>query len=302
MNIELIQIFVQVIKNGSFTKAAQHLRLPKSTVSKAISRLEKETGTQLIIRTTRHQNLTTAGQLFYEACSGPLEIIENANKSLIGNDSLITGKIKLTAPEDLGVQIIAPVVAKLCQKHPGLTFELVYTDKVVDLVKNGFDLAVRIGKLKESSLKAKTISYLHPLLVAAPSYLKTKSKITKINDLTQLDCLGLNTPNTSLSWHLKNKKGVAQTITVRPRIVCNQMSGLLSATLAGGGIALIPSFLCRHHIQTKALVPILPQWTTSHLPVSIVSPLPFSSSARLRLTADELVREIQNVLQQEIKS
>lgn len=296
--IELIQIFVQVVKNGSFTKAAQQLRLPKSTVSKALSRLEKETGTPLLIRTTRQQHLTSTGQKFYEACSGPLELIETASKSLSGQDPHVTGNIKLTAPEDLGVQIIAPVVAKLCQKYPGLNFELIYTDKIVDLVKNGFDLAVRIGNLKENSLKAKTIGYLQPVLVAAPSYLKNKPKLTQLEDLIHLDCLSLPPINSTIIWTLKNKQGISRTITVPPRLICNQMSGLLSATLAGGGIALIPSFLCRPYIQDKSLVPLLPHWSCSNLPVSFVSPLPFSSSTRLRIITDELLKEIQKSLQQ----
>lgn len=295
LNLELIQIFVQVVKNGSFTKAANILRLPKSTVSKAISKIEKETGTKLLVRTTRSQTLTSSGKAFYDTCAGPMDIIENAGKSLYGNDSLITGKIKLTAPEDLGSKVIAPAVAILCQKHSGLNFELYYTDEIMDLVKDGYDLAIRIGKLKESSLKEKKLGELNLILVASPKYIKNRSKITKIDDLKSLECLALSNKTTVSSWKLKNKT-ISEQIAIHPRIVSNQMSSLLSAALAGGGIALVPAYLCQDFLNTNELIHVLPQWTSPGLPVSILSPLAFSSSARLRATTDFLANEIQKAL------
>lgn len=295
MNLEFVQIFVQVVKNGSFTKAAIALRLPKSTVSKVISKIEKETGTKLLVRTTRTQSLTAAGKVFYDTCAGPIDTIENAGKSLYGNDSLITGKIKITSPEDLGSHIIAPAVGLLCQKHAGLHFELIYTDEVLDLVKEGYDLAIRIGKLKESSLKEKKIGELNLILVASPKYIKGRAKIAKIEDMKSQDCLVLSNLSTIGSWKLRNKS-TSEQIPIRPRIVSNQMSSLLSASLAGAGVALVPAFLCQQYLKTNELVHILPHWTTPSLPVSILSPLAFSSSARLRTTTDYLATEIQKAL------
>ncbi len=157
MQIELVQVFVQVVKNGSFTRAAETLRVPKSTVSKAISRLESETGTKLLIRTTRSQTLTAAGKVFYDSCVGPIQAIEDAQKSLSGNDSMLNGTLKITAPEDLGTDVIAPACGRLTLKHSGLNFELNYTDQLLDLVKDGYDLAIRIGYLKESGLKSRKV-------------------------------------------------------------------------------------------------------------------------------------------------
>ena len=296
MKIEKIHIFVQVAKYGSFTKAAEHLNLPKSTVSKAITELEKGMGTQLLARTTRQQHLTSEGRFLYESCLGPLETIENVSKALTGNTGIIRGHIKLTAPEDLGVNIIGPTIAKISQQYPELTFELLFTDKLVDLIKNGFDLAIRIGKIKESSLKIKPLGYIEPVLVAAPAYLQDKPKITSVAQLSYLESLGLNTFNSTSIWSFKNKNGISKSVKVQPRIGCNQMSGLLSATLAGGGIALIPRFLCQPHIDQQRLVAILPQWSVTKRPVSLLSPLPFSSSKRLRLVTDELTLALQFIL------
>ncbi|HAG90440.1 MAG TPA: hypothetical protein DCL41_01125 [Bdellovibrionales bacterium] len=295
MDLDLVQIFVQVVKNGSFTKAAQQLRLPKSTVSKALSRLEKDTGTQLLVRTTRSQTLTAAGKEFYDTCVGPLEVIENARKSLYGNDNLITGKIKLTASEDLGSHIIAPAIAELCHKHPGLKFELNYTDDVLDLVADGYDLAVRIGRLKESSLKVKKIGELKLMLVASPKYLDGRPRISKVEDLESQDCLALSSTLNSSGWKLKSKSKSVQ-VPIRPRIASNQMSSLLAATVAGGGIALAPTFLCEPYLRAKKLVQVLPQWSSMGVPVSMLSPLPFSSSARLRTTTDHLATALQSAL------
>jgi DNA-binding transcriptional LysR family regulator len=295
MNLELVHIFVQVVKNGSFTKAASLLRLPKSTVSKALLKLEKETATKLLMRTTRSQRLTAAGKIFYDTCAAPMEAIENAGKSLFGNHSAITGTIKLTAPEDFGPKIIALSTSKLCQQYPGLNFELHYTNEILDLVKDGYDLAVRIGKLKSSSLKEKKMGDLSLILVASPKYLKNKPKCTKAQDLLDLDCLALSRPSSNIVWKLKNKT-TAEQIPLKPRMVSNQMSSLLSAAMHGGGIALVPAFLCQQYIKSQELVHLLPQWSSPRLPVSLLSPLPFSSSARLRTVADFLATEIKSAL------
>ncbi|MBY0316052.1 MAG: LysR family transcriptional regulator [Bdellovibrionales bacterium] len=295
MDLELVHIFIQVIKSGGFSKAADSLKLPKSTVSKAITRLETETGTKLLLRTTRSQTLTASGKAFYDSCVGPLEAIENAQKSLYGSTSLITGNIKLTAPEDLGSEVIAPAAGLLTQKHPGLTFELIYTDEVLDLVKDGYDLAIRIGKLKESSIKVKKLGDIKLILVASPAYLKKKSKISKLEDLQDHDCLFLGPRSSRGQWVLKANASSVQ-VSIRPRIVSNQMSSLIKAALAGSGLALVPIFLAAPDLQSQRLVRVLPQWTTPGVPVSLLSPVPFSSSARLRLVTDHITQEVQKAL------
>jgi len=296
MDIELVQFFVKVVKSGGFSKAAGLLRVPKSTVSKAVSRLEHETGTKLLLRTTRSQTLTAAGKAFYDSCVGPIQAIEDAQKSLVGNDSLLTGTIKLTAPEDLGTAVIAPAAGVLSRRHPGLNFELVYSDEIMDLVKDGFDLAVRIGPLRESALKVKRIGEVKLILVAAPGYLKDQPKIYKPEDLKSHACLTIGVRNSPRGWSLRSAQGASAQIQLSPRIVSNQMSSLIRAAAAGAGVALVPAFLAHSHIESGALVRVLPKWTSQGLAASMLSPLPFSSSARLRMTTDFLLAEIQRAL------
>ncbi|MGE4133317.1 MAG: LysR family transcriptional regulator [Bdellovibrionales bacterium] len=297
MQIELVHIFVQVIRSGSFTRAAETLRVPKSTVSKAVSRLETETGTKLMVRTTRSQTLTAAGKVFYDSCIGPIQAIEDAQKSLSGSDSLLTGTIKVTAPEDLGSEILAPAMAKLIAQHPGLGFELNYTNHILDLVKEGVDLAVRIGPLKESGLKAKRVGDVRLMLVASPHFLKSTGKIAKPEDLKDLACLSLR--DGSSTWSLRSDAGNSSHVKIRPRIESNQMSSLLKAAVAGAGVALVPTFLARRWIEDAELVRVLPKWMSHGRPVSIVSPLAFSSSARLRTTTDLFLSELKKALEQE---
>lgn len=295
MNIELTRIFVKVVQNSSFSKAGELLKVPKSTVSKAVTALEKETGTKLLLRTTRSLTLTPAGKAFYDSCVGPIQTLEDAQRSLHGQDSIVAGLIRITAPEDLGSQVIAPAIARLAQIHPALHFELVYTDEVLDLVKEGFDLAIRIGRLTESSLKAKKIGEVVLVPVASPAYLKKKEKIRTPKDLENHDCLTLNDQNLISKWSLKNENKTAL-LKIKPRISSNQMTSLLNMAIAGGGIALVPQFICRKALKDGVLDYALPGWSSSGLQVHLVSPLSVSSSVRLKMTADLLFTEIRGAL------
>lgn len=295
MELELTRIFVKVAQNGSFSKAALLLKITKSTASKAVTRLEKATGTKLMLRTTRSLTLTAGGRAFYEASLGPIQLLEEAQKSLFGQDSILSGLVKITAPEDLGSFAIAPTIANLAKKNPALSFELVYTDEVVDLVKDGFDLAIRIGKLNESSFKFKKIGDVVLILVASPRYIKTHDKIRQPKDLESQDCISYSGSSLSARWNLKTKKG-ATTVPVKTRISSNQMTGLVKMAAAGAGVAFVPHYLCRADLERGSLVTVLPEWTSAPMNVSIVTPLAANSSARLKVTADALSKAVQTAL------
>lgn len=292
IGIELTRLFVKVVQHGSYSRAAEVLRVPKSTISKAITKLEIETGTKLLVRTTRSQTLTTAGRLFYETCLGPIQILEDAQKSLFGQDNIVSGKIKVTAPEDLGNLHITPTLARLCLKYPKLDFETLYTNDLIDLVKDGFDLGIRIGQLKESSLKQRRVGDIELILVAAPSFIRSK-KINHPHDLKNLDALVLRTQGLS-HWSLHSERKTAK-VTVHARMICNQMSSLISAITAGAGVAIVPSYLVNTKIKNEELIHLLPNWTGHKLPVSIVSPMSMNSSSRLHIVTEELISAFRNV-------
>lgn len=215
MDLELTRIFVKVVQKGSFSRAAELLRVPKSTVSKSVSRLEAVTGTKLLLRTTRSLTLTAAGRAFYDTCLGPIHILEDAQKSLHGTDSIVSGTVRITAPEDLGSHVISGAVGELVKQHPGLAFDLLYTDQVVDLVKDGFDMAVRIGRPRATRFKIRRLGEVVLGLVASNAYLKSAEKISKPENLTGHSCITLDSGSLATRWHLKSKSRSVEWISSR---------------------------------------------------------------------------------------
>ena len=295
IEIELSRLFVKVVQQGSFSKAAELLKIPKSTVSKGLARLENLTGTKLLLRTTRSQTLTAAGRVFYETCLEPIQILEDAQKALLGHDTIVSGTIKLTAAEDIGTYVISPVIGELCRTHPKISFELHYTNEVVDMVRDGFDLAVRFGKLAESQLKIRPIGHIELIPVAAPSYLEAHKKIQSPHDLADHDGLCLRNHSMSRTWVLqKDKKKMS--VAIKPRVESHQMTSLLNIALAGAGVLFAPGFLCRREIDKGNLVRLLPGWSGVGIPVSIVSPVSIAATARLKLVSDHISAAIQKEL------
>lgn len=296
IGIELTRIFIKVVQQGSFSKASELLKIPKSTVSKSIARLEKETGTKLLLRTTRSQTLTPSGRAFYETCLEPLQILEDAQKSLYGQDAIVAGKIKITAPEDLGTHVVAPLIGELSDQYDKLSFELQYTNRVIDLVRDGYDFAIRIGALKQSGLKAKRIGDVTLIPVAAPSYLEKRPEILTPQDLLKHNCLNIMGGNNLFQyWNLKNKSQTTK-IAINAKVESNQMTTLLQVAIAGGGVGLVPSYLCKNYLKEKKLVRVLPGWHSVGMPVSLVSPVSMNASARLKLVSEKIFVAIQKTL------
>ncbi len=297
MELESIRIFVKVVQLGSFSRAADMLRLPKSTVSRAISRLETECGTKLITRTTRSLTLTASGRVFFENCVEPLRVLEDARKSLDGQDSIISGVIRLTGPEDFGMHMISKVVGELSKQYSGLQFDLHFTNEIIDLVKEGYDLAIRIGKLNPSSFKVKKVGEIIMVLTASPQYLERCSvAINTPQDLFLCDSLTINSHFSKPSWSFQSTEGEQLNIDIKPKVIANQMSSLMNFALQGVGIAFIPLFLCQAEILTGQLTRVLPNWRGEGLPVSLVSPIGFSTSNRMKLVSNHLADFIQKTL------
>jgi len=291
MELDLTRVFVKVVQHNGFAKAAQALRMPRSTVSKSISRLEREAGTKLLVRSTRSLAVTQAGRAFYEAIVGPIHALEDAQAALSGTDSLLKGTVRITAPEDLGTLMIAPAVAKVSIRHPHLRFELSYAEARIDLIKEGFDLGVRIGPVRDSGLKLKRAGDVVLIPVASPAYLKGRAQIKSPSDLSDHHCLSLNLPQTADQWSLRSSQKTVH-VPIQPKILGNQMSTLLKIALDDGGIALVPTYLCQSHLENGQLVRVLPLWRSLVWPVSLVSPLAPSSSARLKVTVDAILDEL----------
>ena len=295
MDLEPVRIFVHVVQAGGFSRAAQTLGLPKSTVSRSISRLEREAGARLLIRTTRQVSLTETGRRFYEDCLDPVRSIEEARRLLQGRDERMSGVIRITAPDDFGTQVISPIVGMLLREYPGLTFELAYTNEVLDLVRHGYDFALRIGPLTPSRLKARRLGELVPCLVAAPGYLQARPPIRAPRDLADHDCLAIESASFHQSWSLRS--GARQVdVAIRPRVLLNQVVSVLGLALQGIGVALLPNHLCREALRAGQLRRVLPAWQGEPIALSLVSPLGTAASGRLRLVAERLAAAIRQAI------
>jgi len=294
MELDVIRIFVKVIQSGSYTRAASLLQLPKSSVSRAVTRLETESGCKLLMRTTRSITLTAAGRAFYDTCVAPLQQLEDARRSLSGKDSLIVGSVKITGPEDLGASILTPAIAELSKDHSGLKFEIHYTNQVVDLIRDGFDLAIRIGVLKDSQLKAHKLGEIKLILVATAGYL-SKHSVKNPEDLLECDCLSYGPRYTKTKWELRSNKS-KKTLNFEAKIICNQMSSLMNLAKEGAGIALVPEYLCQQDLATKKLVHVLPDFFEEGYPVWLLSPHSIQNSAKIKLLISSFQTRIKKLL------
>lgn len=289
LELESVRIFVKVVQTGSFSKAADVLQLPKSTVSRAVKALEESSGTKLMMRTTRSLTLTAAGRAFHESCLGPLQALEEARKSLSGVDGLVSGSVRMTAPEDLGAYVITPEIGRIARRHPTLSFDVLFTDEVVDLVKDGFDLAIRLGSLRSSRMKQKRLGEVVIWAVASPEYLKKNGEPAQPSELANHDCLtyGLRGAG-SRQWTLRSKGQKAAVVRPRSRVNANQMTTLVDLAVAGAGIALVPSYLCEKELKSGRLRRVLADWEGPRFPVWLVSPLGLANSARIKIVTDVL--------------
>lgn len=295
MELESTRIFVKVVQQGSFSKAAQLLKLPLSTVSRTISRLEAEIGTKLLHRTTRSLKLTAPGRVYFESSASSIQTLEDARRSLQGSDSIVAGIVKITAPEDLGKYAVTPIIAELMREYPELIFDFLYTDQVIDLVGEGFDLAIRVGQLESSRLTAKKVGQIEMVLVASPEYLAKNPKIREPRDLESQSVIFFS-PDLAASKLKLQSKTRSVTIKVEGRAHGNQMESLLALSSLHAGISIVPHFACKQLLNEKHLVRVLPEWSVGGYPAYIVStggPMP---SARVRLVSNRLAEALMKIL------
>jgi DNA-binding transcriptional LysR family regulator len=285
MDLNQLSVFVRVVDKGSFTLAARYLQQPKSKVSRHLAALETELGTPLLYRSTRQLSLTEAGRELYEKVKDHIYGLEEVSTGSSINSEEATGLLKLTAAEDLGSILLGPFVYELSKINPLLKVNLHLSNDVVDLVKEGIDIALRIGEMDDTSLKAKRVGYVYSIFVASPQYLKKHSEPKQPIDLEKHSVL-LFSPDSigNQVVLLKEKKPVK--IKLNPFCTANNPKTLLDIALLNGGVALIPEFLCLDAILQKKLVRVLPEFTTKLDPVHFVWPAQKGHNAKLRACLD----------------
>lgn len=270
MDLNAALVFVRVIQAGSFSKAARQFEMPVSTVSAKVAALEKSLGVSLISRTTRRLRLTEPGEVFFKHAVIAVSELQIAQTLTQESQEGTHGRVRMTAPVEVGMTSLADCVADFMSKFPTVQVELLLTDRIVDLVGEGFDLAIRIGELKDSTLISKKIGTSGTQAYASPSYLKKSSPIKKPSDLNEHSCL-IFTNAFNGEWVLE-KGQQTQKVAVKTAFAANNLITLHRLTLQNRGVALLPAYLCQEDVEKKRLVPILDGWATRRFPVHLIYP------------------------------
>jgi LysR family transcriptional regulator for bpeEF and oprC len=271
MDLNQAYLFTKVIELGSFTKAAFFLGIPKSQVSRKVLALEKDLGVQLIYRTTRQIELTFAGKNYFQRCHRIMEELEALNLEVSKFNEDIKGTIRISAPEDMGLRFFPPIVEEFQKMHPKVRFEFYLTGRRVDLVKEPIDLALRVGKLQDSTLIGRKVGEVHNIIVASPEFLSKNLNLKNIEDLNLVTAVGFGEFGKERAWDLV---GLPKKIKIRPNapIVTNTMDMLLKLVLDGVGVSLIPTFIANSEIKSGKLIHLFKTYYSKPIPVHFVMP------------------------------
>lgn len=256
--IECDRMFVAVIDTGSFAAAAARLGTSSGQASKLVSRLEANLGVQLIMRTTRALSLSEAGRAYYERVKTILEEFDALDASVRNASGAPSGRLRITAPISFGTTQLAPVLIQFATAFPDIQLDVSFSDRVVNLVDEGFDAAIRIGRPGDSSLIARKLCAARIVVVGAPSYLDAHGTPSAPADLLHHDCIIDTNFRDPLTWRFKlGKEQPAVLVDVRGRVQFSNAEACVAAAEAGLGIARVPSFMAGARLRAKAVRPVL---------------------------------------------
>ncbi|HEJ7172196.1 LysR family transcriptional regulator [Serratia marcescens] len=292
-DLSALPAFVAVAEGGSFAAAAEKLHLTRSAVSKIVSRLEARLGVMLFMRTTRSLSLTDEGALYYEHCRQALVNIQAAEHQLDSGKMQVSGRLRVSVPVLFGHLCIAPLLTALANEHPLLALEISFSDRRIDLVDEGFDLAVRIGELADSgSLIARRLGEHGMLLCASPDYLWRSGEPNTLDALSRHQAVGYLHAGTVLPWQLRGENGELQSFRPPAKMMMDDMQGIVDAVSAGAGIAWLPEWLVRDRLVAGTLVEIMRGESSLSFPVNVVWPYMPYQPLKVRLAVDKLVAEL----------
>lgn len=254
--LESMHIFTKVVEAGGITKAAEQLNLAKSAVSKRLSELEQQLGIKLINRTTRTSSLTEAGQSYFIKCKLILEEVDDLNCHVSAIHQELNGTIKLAVPLTFGVMHLVPALDDFSKAHPKLKLDIDFSDRKVDLVEEGIDLAIRIGNLTSSTLQAKAIAPIHHVLCASPAYLAEHGNPSTPNALKSHQLLRYRQQPLS-GVELRDNKNQAITVPMETHCIANNGDFLKAMAVSGHGIIFMPTFIVWEELAKGTLLPIM---------------------------------------------
>lgn len=289
MKWEGISEFVQVATTESFTKAGKRLGISTAQVSRQISALEKRLNTKLLYRTTRKVSLTQEGRVFYQHCRGVLDGLDAAERAITNLQSRPQGKVKITAPVTYGERQILPLLNDFLQLHSEVEVSAYLSNKQMDLVEEGYDLAIRIGKLSDSTLMAKRLGGRTSYVCASPEYLKHYGIPHTLSELNKHNCL-LGTLDYWRFW----EAGKERNVRVKGNFRCNSGFGLADAALKGLGVVQLPDYYVESHLRCGTLVSVLDSYAEPDEGIWAVYPHNRHLSPKIRLLVDYLAEQLRS--------
>jgi DNA-binding transcriptional LysR family regulator len=286
---EDLQAFVAVVEAGSFTAAAERLDMAKSAVSRRVSGLEERLGVQLLRRTTRRLNLTETGQSFYERSTRVLADMEEAESAVLQEHGELRGTLRVALPLAFGLRHMGAPIAEFSRRHPRVRFDLDLNDRRVDLIEEGVDLAVRIGRLTDSTLIARRLFDARTVVCGSPDYFDQRGTPQTPDDLIDHACLVYGNLAEPTKWVCRDAEGKTIRVTVKAAMIASSGDFLCAAAAQGLGIAVQPTFIAGEAISRGELVPVLTNYQWPASPAYAVYPPTRYLSFRVRKLIDYLV-------------
>jgi DNA-binding transcriptional LysR family regulator len=291
-----IAAFVQAVESGSFVEAAARMRLTRSAIGKSIARLEHRLGVRLFHRTTRTLNLTEEGQVYYERCVRALAELDAATAALDTGKGVPRGRLRMSAPTLFGRHCVTPVVLELADRYPELSVEMSFSDRVVDLVDEGFDLAVRIGTLPDSaSLAARRLGHQRMAICAAPSYLAERGRPENLESLQAHRAIAYSRGGQIVPWRVRGEDQILE-VRVESRIVFDDLQVIHDAAVSGAGLAWLPCWLVAPQVRTRELTLVMDSERVLSADIHAVWPKARYMPAKTRAAVDLLAARIPGML------
>lgn len=281
--LRAFEVFAQVVGKGSFTRAADALDTSPANVTRYVNELEAHLGTRLLNRSSRRLSLTESGTALYERCRSILDDVAEA-EAVAGASALQPrGRLRINAPVSFGLRHLAPLWPQFMQRHPDMRLEVDLTDRVVDIVEEGYDLAVRVARGGSATYVARKLTTSRNLVVASPAYLKRHGRPARPGDLADHLAVGYTYLATGDDWTLTGPDGRAETVTMRCGFYTNNGDTVRAAALAGQGLAWMSTFLVGDDLRAGRLVEVMPDYKLPSIDVQAVYPSRRHLSAKVRV-------------------
>jgi DNA-binding transcriptional LysR family regulator len=294
-----LQVFSKVVETESLTKAGKLLGLPKSTISRRISRLEEHLGVQLLHRSTRAVTITQDGAMFFEYCMRSLGVLRDGERALLNRKNVPQGVVRVAIPYVLGQSLIGPLLAGFLEQYPDVRLVSALTDDAVGLLREGFDVALAVGPFSDSELVAVKLGTTGCGIFGSPGYFERKGSPQNHVELPRFDLLASGIVDRRHRWAL-HRGNEQVSVEFSPRLICNDLILLRDAVLSELGIASLPAFLCKHDLAEGRLVEVLPGWQAANMTFFALFPDPKGVPLRVRSLIDYLAENLLPTLSWEI--